>query len=275
MAMQVRVIRLSATIGGAALVLGACSSSELPSFGLEAGEYTRQPAEFSISTTAGAPLGAPDLAVARAAEAAALQEITTHLHPEDRAQIIAALAGKNPEPTAPVKEGSGHYLYGVRDNSASLPMYARYFAARAHRQAEERRAASIARARARGGIDVVVALGGPPSGDEAVVLRRQATTPFAVIVLGPGSTGEALGGALAALEQNRADYGDDLDDHLTIGLRDAHATNVDAIFSRQLQDIIARLRNAPIRVIEGVGNVRALDLPAIELGGISATARPR
>lgn len=255
----------------AALFLVACSPSDSPSSGVETADFAREPAQFWISTTAGAPLGAPDLAVARAAEAAVLQEIKMNLRPQDSALVLGVLAGRCPQSDAPATKRSGHFMCGMRDNSPASTVYTRYYAARAHRQAEERRAESIARAREYSSINIVVALGALPSGDQALVLRRPATAPLDVIVLGSGSTGEALGGALAALDQTRAEFGDRLDAGMTVGVRDSHPTNVDAVFRRQLDDFVTRLRNAPFRVIEGVGNMRAIDIPAIELGAITAS----
>jgi hypothetical protein len=231
-------------------------------------------AEFFISTTA-APRGGPDIEQAEAAEAAALREIEAHLSPESRHIVLDLLAGKPLRSAAPAAPGSdqGHYISGVRGSTPQwIGRYERFYAARAHRAAEVRRAASIARARERNGIGIVVALGAPTPGTQAMILRRQATLPFEVIVLDARSSGVTLGGALAALNQTRAEYGDDLEDDLIIGLREAHATKLDAAFGRRLDALISRLRTAEFRDIPDIGHVRAVDSSSTEFGAISASA---
>jgi hypothetical protein len=167
----------------------------------------------------------------------------------------------------PILKGEIHDGYGreVRGKTAEWrDRFARFQAARAHRFDEERREASVKAAYKRGGVYVVAVLGDVPSGTLAIVLRR-VTLPPDIIVLGPASTPETFGGALAALDQSRKLEGDDLVNDITIDITDVRVTSVDVAYQAHLETLVAQLRDAPMREIDGVGKVRAIGLYSLGL----------
>src|SRR5262249_53159360 len=141
----------------------------------------------------------PDVAAARAAEAAALHDIEANFLSERKAQFLEALTGAQA-----IRDGKSVTIRTVKTPTDPV-MQARidrYYDARKHRGDEERRAASIDAAGSRSAY-VTVVLGSPPNGTVAAVLRRSSKFPENVIVLGPNATGETLGAAFFVLNQSR------------------------------------------------------------------------
>jgi len=239
-------------VGACATLLVACSQSEPVAPALRS-----MPNNFAVRLTTPAPrVGPPDVAAARADEAAALKQIETNLGPESRGPVMAALTGENHD--------GYHYL--VKGKTAEWnDRYTQYYAARTRRLAEERRDASVAAAYRRGGVTVVIALAEPPTGSQAAVLRRQDAGSANVIVLGPNATAETLGGAFAAFDKSRQWYGDDLTQDIMISVQDARAVSVDRDYMARLGQLMDRLRGAPARSIDGVGIVKAISIRSLKL----------
>jgi hypothetical protein len=208
-----------------------------------------QPEDASASRM---PLSAPDVAAARAEEAAALRDIETNLPSgETKAHIIESLTGKhvvNNQPTWSVV---------TSDNPVWQARFDRFYAARMHLGEEQRREASIAAAR-NWSAPVVLVLGNPPNGTVAVVMRRRLQAPENVIVLDPNATAETLTAAFAAFDRSRELTGDDYDDDQVIPVQTASVTAVDAKNRKKMNDLIAKLRKAPMQQAEGIGIVQGI-----------------
>ena len=201
------------------------------------------------------PLSAPDVAAARAEEAAALRDIETNLPSgESKAHLIEALMGKD---DTPVVNNQHRVSIVTSDNPAMQARLDRFYAARRHRVEEQRREASIAAARNRSGA-VVLVLGNPPNGTVAVVMRRRLSVPGDVIVVGPNTTAAMLGAALAAFDRSRELTGDDFDDDQMIPVQAASATGVDAKERSQMDALLGKLRKAPMQQAEGIGIVQGI-----------------
>ena len=143
------------------------------------------------------PLSAPDVAAARAEEAAAFHDIDVNMPPgEGKVVLLDALTGK-----LNTRSGNSYTVHMVSsENPAIQARIDRYYTARRHLGEELRREASIADAR-KYIAAVVLVLGNPPNGTVAVVLRRRLEAPGNVIVLGPSPTAETLGAAFAAFDR--------------------------------------------------------------------------
>src|SRR5262245_13541064 len=105
-----------------------------------------------------APLSPPDVASARAAEAAALRDIDVNYPPgEDKAHLMDLLTGKL---DSGVVDNVRHIHIIKFKNPVWQARLERYYAARRHRYEEERREASLAAARV---ASIVVVLATPPN----------------------------------------------------------------------------------------------------------------
>jgi hypothetical protein len=202
----------------------------------------------------------PDVAAARAEQEAALRDIEAFFPPEAPAEakkhLMDALTGKGTS----VSSGKGITVsYFDSPNPELNARFKRFYAAREKLGEEERREKSIASARGMV-VTVVVALGTPPNGTVAAVLRRISKTPTDVIVLGPNATGETLGAAFHVLDQSRENYGDAIENDHVIGIQEAKAAQVDPNYLKYMDNMVAKLRRAPTRPVDGVGNVQAIDM---------------
>src|SRR5262245_41497731 len=92
-----------------------------------------------------------------------------------------------------------------------------------------------------------------------------AAVPGDVIVLGPNATAETLAAAFAEFDRSRELTGDDFDYDQVIPVQTASVTAVDADHRKQLDDLIAKWRKAPMQQAEGIGIVQ----------GIAANSRTR
>jgi len=201
------------------------------------------------------PLAAPDVAAARAEEAAALHDIDVNMPPgEGKVHLIEALTGKY---NTPVVNNQGTASIITSDNPVWQARFDRFYAARMHLGEELRREASIAAAR-NFSAAVVLVFGNPPNGTVAVVLRRRLEAPGNVIVLGPNATAEMLGAAFAAFDRSRELTGDDFDYDQVIPVQTASVTAIDAKERNQMDGLIAKLRQAPMQQAEGIGIVQGI-----------------
>jgi hypothetical protein len=205
-----------------------------------------------VPTAVTAVAGPPDVAAAEADEAAALERVLSLLPAEMRSQVSTTL--RRP----------GHIISGTANQQFS-ELIGHYYAARNRARLERRRAMSIAQARQRGRVQVVVIRGTPPDGSAGLVLRRRLADPQNVIILGQSATAEALGGALAALDISRSRHGDDLAADETIGFRDVQAKAVPPSEMARLQRLVARLSHAPARLVDGFGTVPAIEIASYRM----------
>jgi hypothetical protein len=200
------------------------------------------------------PLSAPDVAAARAEEAAALYDIDINMPPfEGKAHFLDALTGK-----LNTRAGNAREIHMVSSNNPAMQARIdRFYAARRHLVEEQRRDASVAAARHRNAA-VVLVLGNPPNGTVAVVMRRRLAAPGDVIILPSNVTAETLGAAFAAFDRSRELTGDEFDDDQVIPVQTASATVIDANDRKQLDDLIAKLRKAPMQQAEDIGIVQGI-----------------
>jgi hypothetical protein len=96
-------------------------------------------------------------------------------------------------------------------------------------------------------------------------MRRRLAAPGNVIVVGPNPTVETLAAAFAAFDRSRGLTGDDFDYDQVIPVQTASATDVDADDRKQMDELIAKLRKAPMQQAEDIGIVQ----------GIAADSRTR
>jgi len=210
-----------------------------------------QPEDASASPL---PVSAPDVAAARAEEAAALHDIDVNMPPlEGKTHLLDALTGR-----LNTRSGNSYTVHMISSENPSMQARIdRFYAARRHLVDEQRREASVAAARNRSAA-VVLVLGNPPSGTVAVVMRRRLAAPGDIIVLGANPTAEILGAAFAAFDRSRELTGDDFDDDQVIPVQTASATVIDANDRKQLDDLIAKLRKAPMQQAEDIGIVQGI-----------------
>jgi len=200
------------------------------------------------------PLSAPDVAAARAEEAAALHDIDVNMPPfEGKDRLLDALTGK-----LNTRSGNSLRIHMVSSkNPAIQARIDRFYAARRRVAEEQRREASVAAARNRGAV-VVLALGNPPNGAVAAVMRRRLAVPDNVIVLGPNATAETLAAAFAEFDRLRELTGDDFDYDQVIPVQAAGVTAVDAKDRTQMDELLAKVRKAAMQPVDDVGNVQAI-----------------
>src|SRR5262245_14834345 len=200
------------------------------------------------------PLSAPDVAAARAEEAAALHDIDVNMPPgEGKDHLLDVLTGK-----LNTHSGNSHTVHMVSsDNPAMQARFDRFYAARRHLGEELRREASVDAARNRGAV-VVLALGNPPNGAVAAVMRRRLAAPDNVIVLGPNATAATLAAAFAEFDRLRELTGDDFDDDHVIPVQAVGVTATDAKDRTQMDELLAKVRKATMQPVEDVGNVQAI-----------------
>lgn len=245
---QAALLRLT-RIGLVALC-GACGHAEIVRPSIQP-THAMYPVELEVSLDTSPATRPPDVTAAKAAEAAALDRIASHLPPDRRDQFLARLLEQRPMTFS--------YIASTSDPVLSKLISA-YYRVRGARIREEQRQKSVDAARSRPmGMHVTVTIGQPPAGAVALVLRRRLVDPFDVIVLGPDPTVEMLNAALVRFDESRADNGDDLVFGQTLLVAQPLATTASP-YQRQLDRWLEQLRHAALIPIAEVGNVRAIQI---------------
>ena len=199
-----------------------------------------------ISSADHAPLRAPDVPAAEAAEATILEQITRIFPPEAHDEVVAKLQRANEKIVSTA-------------NPRLSELLAQYYDARAHTSMERSRQRSVDMAHSRPRIPVVIALGALQPSERAVVLRRRLSTPPDVIILGQGADVDALAGAFSAMNDSRRLHGDDFTNALRIVVTGGHLTNAAPKDIVGLQQLLTSLHAASERNIDGLGTVKAID----------------
>jgi hypothetical protein len=208
--------------------------------------------------------GIPDVAVARDAEEAALDAILQTVGPALRTSLRAALTGADLVATGKNKRTIGFAEGTTPEAKAQLQ---RYYAAQAHRIDEERRETAITNARKRGRVTVGIALGEPPGGSGAVVLRQPQTSPYDLIVLDPTAPIETLDAAFSVFREIRRSYGDidDFGREFAVGVSVAARRPVDTGRRAYLNRVMRLQPTATTRTVDGIGTVKVFYVSPEEL----------
>lgn len=80
-----------------------------------------------------------------------------------------------------------------------------------------------------------------------------------LVILTPESTAETLSQALSMIERERARVGYEPNLELQVEISGVRSSPMQAAHRQAMEGLLEQLRNAPMRTIEGIGTVRAVD----------------
>jgi hypothetical protein len=197
--------------------------------------------------------GPPDIAAARAAEEAAMEPILRGAEGAYRESFRAELLNGGP-PRADGRRVASRLEGTTPESQARVE---RFYAAHEHRIREELRESAIAKAQQSGGVTVAVALGDPPGGSGAVIVRGPKEF-YDVILLPTVATIETLADAFATLAEIRKCYGDaaDFAQDVAIAVSAVPRPTSNGRQLASLTRILHLAQTAPLARLEGVGSVR-------------------
>ena len=233
-----------------ALALAACTSE------VNAPPMTKKPtapvqhAVGVAPTNPTPPHGPPDVAGAQARAQAALQRALDYAKPEARAAIERAIAARQ-------------QIFSTNDPVLSN-LLTQYQQALIAVNVERYRERSVDGARAKTRGVVALLIQGTEAGPGATILRRPGSHRN-LVVLGAEATPATLVAALRAVDHQRAIEGDDLltDEKLVIT---AHAASVlTSAEAARFGAMLAALRQAKPKAVEGVGTYPTLAVETARL----------